>query len=73
MGGCYEEHAATPEPQPVPEPAPVEQPASGRGSATEVASPPGSALGGARRAAQNTVDDIEQRQRELEKSLEDQQ
>ncbi len=69
IGGCYEEHAPSPQQQPSPQPATVEQPpptgpATGGGGG-------GSALGGARRAAHNTVDSLEEKQKELEKALED--
>ena len=67
IGGCYEESAPSPQQQPSSQPATVEQPPSG-GPAT---SGGGSALGGAKRAAHNTVDSLEEKQKELEKALED--
>ena len=75
IGGCYEEHAPSPQQQPAPGPATVEQPPTG-GPATGGPAPGGgggggSALGGARRAAHNTVDSLEEKQKELEKALED--
>ncbi|MHC4767724.1 MAG: hypothetical protein ACYTEI_03305 [Planctomycetota bacterium] len=70
MGGCYEEHAPSPQQQPAPGPATVEQPPTG-GPETGGGGGGGSALGGARRAAHNTVDSLEEKQKELEKALED--
>ena len=71
IGGCYEEHAPSPQQQPAPGPATVEQPPPTGGPATGGGGGGGSALGGARRAAHNTVDSLEEKQRELEKALED--
>jgi len=65
IGGCYEEHAPSAQQQPAPQPATTGGPAPGGGGGG------GSALGGARRAAHNTVDSLEEKQRELEKALED--
>jgi hypothetical protein len=70
IGGCYEEHAPSAQQQPSPQPATVEQPQPG-GPAPGGGGQGGSALGGARRAAHNTVDSLEQKQQELDKALED--
>jgi hypothetical protein len=70
IGGCYEEHAPSPQQQPAPQPATAEQPPTG-GPATGGGGGGGSALGGATRAAHNTVESLEEKQRELEKALED--
>ncbi|MHC5006257.1 MAG: hypothetical protein ACYTGF_02745 [Planctomycetota bacterium] len=71
IGGCYEEHAPSPQQQPAPGPATVEQPPPTGGPATGSGGGGGSALGGARRSAHNTVDSLEEKQKELEKALED--
>ncbi len=66
-GGCYEElepPAATPAAG-----APQQAPAPAAGTLQQDTARPGQA--GARQAAQNTVDKVEERQQELEKMLED--
>ena len=74
--GCYEEHATTPQAQQQP-PASAPQPDTTgqqpRSGSLAGGAPGGSARAGAKRAAQNTVDRIGQRQQELEKALEDDQ
>ncbi len=61
--GCYEEISA--DDQPSPPPTVQQGPTYGVGGAS------GSALGGAKRAAQNTVDKVQQRQRDIQKQIQD--
>ena len=61
--GCYEEISADDQP-PLP-PTAQQGPTYGIGGAS------GSALGGAKRAAQNTVDKVQQRQRDIEKQIQE--
>ncbi len=66
IGGCYEEEPA---PRAAAAPAPAaSQPAppTGGGPASG-----GNAYGGAKRAAQNTVDKVQERQQEVEKAAND--
>jgi hypothetical protein len=72
LGGCYEETGTAPQ-QPQTQPAPADAeapapPATGSGGMDSQARP---SLSGSKRAAQNTVDRIGERQQELEKALED--
>ncbi len=66
IGGCYEEEPA---PRAAAAPAPAASqpaPAAGGGQASG-----GNAYGGAKRAAQNTVDKVQERQQEVEKAAKD--
>ncbi len=61
--GCYEEISADDQP-PLP-------PTAQQGPTYGVSGASGSALGGAKRAAQNTVDKVQQRQRDIQKQIQD--
>lgn len=61
--GCYEEISADDQPS---SPPTVQQ-----GPTYGVSGASGSALGGAKRAAQNTVDKVQQRQRDIEKQIQE--
>lgn len=65
-GGCYEEHAPPPQETTAQQPPPP-----GPGAGTGLTDTPRPSHAAAKRSAQNTVDKVEQRQRELEKMLED--
>jgi hypothetical protein len=72
LAGCDEDHAPAPQAQsaPSPPPPPVDQ-APASGPTAGGAGQPGSALGGAKRAGQNTADKIGERQQELEDALDE--
>ncbi len=61
--GCYEEISADDQPS-LP-------PTAQQGSTYGLSGASGSALGGAKRAAQNTVDKVQQRQRDIEKQIQE--
>ncbi|MCH8153193.1 MAG: hypothetical protein IH830_12585 [Planctomycetes bacterium] len=61
--GCYEEISADDQPS---SPPTVQQ-----GPTYGVSGASGSALGGAKRAAQNTVDKVQQRQRDIENKIQE--
>ncbi len=61
--GCYEEISADDQPSP--------PPTAQQGPTYGVSGASGSALGGAKRAAQNTVDKVQQRQRDIEKQIQE--
>ncbi len=65
--GCYEEHAPAPQ-YSQQEPA-VQQPPPQQGGIDNMQRP---SQAGAKRAAENTVDRVGQRQRELEEAIDDQ-
>ncbi len=61
--GCYEEISADDQPS--------SSPTARQGPTYGVSGASGSALGGAKRAAQNTVDKMQQRQRDLERQIQE--
>jgi hypothetical protein len=69
LGGCYEN--LEPEPQTA-APAP-QQPVASESSSPGIGNTPRPGLSGAKRAAHNTVDQLEQQQRRLEEQMEEDQ
>ena len=65
LGGCYEEISDSPTAVSPPDAPPSSTPISSYGT------PPQSALGGAKRAAENTRDRVNEYQRRLEQEMED--
>ena len=65
LGGCYEEINDAPTASTSPDTPPSSTPSNSYGA------PPQSALGGAKKAAQNTRDRVGEYQRRLEKEMED--
>ncbi|MCH7848115.1 MAG: hypothetical protein IIB99_05865 [Planctomycetes bacterium] len=65
LGGCYEEISDSPTAVSPPDAPPSSTPISSYGT------PPQSALGGAKRAAENTRDRVAEYQRRLEQEMED--
>ena len=65
LGGCYEEISDSPTAASPPDTPPSSTPINSYGS------PPQSALGGAKRAAENTRDRVNEYQRRLEQEMED--
>lgn len=69
LGGCYENL----EPEPQATAPPPQQPVASESSTPGVGNTPRPGLSGAKRTAQNTVDQLEQRQRRLEEQMEEDQ
>jgi hypothetical protein len=65
MSGCYEELEAVDQPSPPPPAADDEPPVR------QAREPTRPGLSGAKRAAQNTADKVQQRQQEIEEAIED--
>ena len=61
--GCYEEISADDQPS--------SSPTARQAPTYDVSGASGSALGGAKRAAQNTVDKMQQRQRDIERQIQE--
>jgi hypothetical protein len=69
LGGCYENL----EPEPQTAAPPPQQPVATESSTPGIGNTPRPGLSGAKRAAHNTVDQLEQQQRRLEEQMEEDQ